>query len=62
MKTLFYIRNTKSDMNFDTMEMKFYTNNWEPVLEDDKDYLENLIEEEPERFEDCIIEEVEIQD
>ena len=56
MKTLHYILNTKTDESFDTMEMKFYPNNWEPEMEEDKDYLQSLIEEDPEKFENCVIE------
>lgn len=59
MKNLFYIRNTKTDENFDTIEMKFYGSNWEPVYEEDKEWLQSMINEDPERFEDCVIETVE---
>ena len=59
MKNLHYIRNTKTDESFDTMEMKFYPNNWEPELEEDKDYLQSLIDDEPEKFENCVIETIE---
>lgn len=62
MKTLFYIRNTKTDQNFDPIEMKFYGNNWEPQLEDDKQWLENIIEDDKEKFQDCIIEEVNLEE
>jgi len=62
MKTLFYIRNTKNDKNFDTQEMKFYDNNWEPTYEDDKQLLEQLIQNDPEKFENCVVEEIEIED
>lgn len=62
MKKLFYIRNTKTDQNFDTNEMKFYDSNWDPTLEKDKAYLENLIKEDQEKFENCIVEEVSIED
>ena len=59
MKKLHYIRNTKTDESFDTMEMKFYPNNWEPEMEEDKDYLQSLIDENPEKFKDCEIETIE---
>jgi len=59
MKNLHYILNTETDENFDTMEMKFYPNNWEPELEEDKDYLQSLIDDEPEKFENCVIETIE---
>ena len=62
MKTLFYIRNTKTDANFDTVEMKFYGANWEPQYEDDKNWLQSLIEKEPEKFENCIVETVTFED
>jgi hypothetical protein len=62
MKTLFYIINTKNDKNFDTQEMKFYDKNWEPTYEDDKQWLEQLIENDPEKFENCVVEEIEIED
>ena len=55
MKTSYYILNTKTDQSFDTMEMKFYSNNWNPEMEEDKEYLEGLINRDPERFENCII-------
>jgi len=51
-----YIRNTKTDEAFDTQEMKFYGSNWEPTMETDKDYLQSLIDNDPEKFENCIIE------
>lgn len=50
----FYILNTKTDANFDTNEMKFYPASWEPVLEE-KEYLENLIANDSEKFKDCIV-------
>jgi hypothetical protein len=53
---LFVIRNTKTDENFDTNEMKFYGSNWEPEYTDDRLYLEILLERDPEKFENCIIE------
>jgi len=56
MKDLHYIRNTKTDQSFDTMEMKFYPNNWEPEMEEDRAYLQRLIDDDPEKFKDCIIE------
>lgn len=62
MKNLFYIRNTKTDESFDTIEMKFYPNNWEPEMEEDKNYLQSLIDEDPEKFENCVVETVEIED
>lgn len=53
----FVIRNTKTDQTFDTNEMKFFGSNWEPEFTDDKVYLKSLIENDPLRFENCVIEE-----
>jgi len=55
MKTSYYILNTKTDQSFDTMEMRFYSNNWNPEMEENKEYLQRLIDDYPERFENCII-------
>ena len=62
MKNLFYIRNTKTDQNFDTIEMKFYGSNWEPIYEEDKEWLQAMIDEDSEKFENCVVETVEIED
>lgn len=51
----FYILNTKTDESFDTNEMKFYPSNWTPEIDCDKSYLERLIKNDPEKFENCII-------
>ena len=59
MKTLFYIQNTKTDQSYDTMEGKFYDNSWSPELEEDRGCLQHLIDQDPEKFENCVIEEVE---
>jgi len=59
MKKLHYIRNEETDDNFDPIEMKFYANNWEPEMEEDRDYLQSLMDDDPERFKDCIIETIE---
>ena len=59
MKKLHYIRNEETDDNFDPREMKFYPNNWEPEMEEDRDYLQSLMDDDPERFKDCIIETIE---
>lgn len=58
MKTMYYIRDTKTDQNFDPIENKFFGSNWEPQLEDDKAYLQHFIDNDKEKFSDCIIEEV----
>lgn len=50
----FYILNTKTDQNFDPIENKFYPNSWEPQL-DEKEHLEMLISNNPEKFENCVI-------
>ena len=59
MKNLHYIRNEETEENLDPIEMKFYPDNWEPEMEEDKDYLQSLIDENPEKFKDCIIETIE---
>ena len=56
MKNLHYIRNEETEENLDPIEMKFYPDNWEPEMEEDKDYLQSLIDENPEKFKDCEIE------
>ena len=53
-KATFYIWNTKTDENFDTNENRFYSNSWEPELEE-KSYLETLMVNNPEKFKDCKI-------
>lgn len=50
----FYIWNTKTDESFDTNEMRFYSASWEVELEE-KSYLETVIANHPEKFENCII-------
>lgn len=62
MKNLFYIRNTKTDQNYDTLEKKFYGSNWEPNYEEDKEWLQVLIDSSPEKFENCVIETIVIED
>jgi len=54
MNATFYIWNTKTDENFDTNEMRFYSNSWEVELEE-KSYLETLIKSNPSKFENCKI-------
>ena len=51
----FYILNTKTDQSFDTNEMRFYPSNWTPEFEEDRFYLERLMKNDPEKFENCII-------
>ena len=53
-KATFYIWNTKTDASFDTNEMRFYSANWEVEVEE-KSYLERVMANHPEKFEDCII-------
>jgi hypothetical protein len=50
----FYIWNTKTDESFDTNEMRFYSASWEVELEE-KGYLETVMANNPEKFENCII-------
>jgi hypothetical protein len=54
MKATFYIWNTKTDESFDTNEMKFYGANWDVELEE-KSYLETVMANHPEKFENCVI-------
>lgn len=55
MKTAtFYIWNTKTDESFDFNENRFYSSSWEPELEE-KSYLETLIKNDFEKFENCVI-------
>lgn len=56
MEKLHYILNTKTDESFSTAEMKFYSNAWEPEWEEDRDYLQSLIDDNPIKFKDCIVE------
>lgn len=56
MKNLYYILNVKTDESYDPIEGKFYGSNWEPELEEDRGYLQSLIDDDPEKFENCIIE------
>ena len=50
----FYIWNTKTDESFDTYEMRFYSASWGVELEE-KSYLKTLMASNPEKFENCII-------
>ena len=50
----FYIWNTKTDESFDTNENRFYSASWEVELEE-KSYLETVMDNSPEKFENCII-------
>jgi hypothetical protein len=53
-KATFYIWNTKTDESFDINEMRFYSASWEVELEEKK-YLEMVMANHPEKFENCII-------
>lgn len=57
-KTFFYIRNPKTDECFDTDEMIFRPDFCQPNLEEEKHGLQKLINEDPEKFKDCIIDTV----
>jgi hypothetical protein len=54
---IFVIRNTKTDQTFDTTEMKFFASNWEPEYTIDRTYLEMIMNNYSEQFENCVIEE-----
>ena len=43
-----------TDIHYDTNDQKFYEGNWERT-QDKKEYLEQLIQNDPEKFEDCTI-------
>ena len=58
MKKQYYIRNQKTDYFFDPLENKFYNPSWAIEYTDDKEWLQAFIDNEPERFDDCLIEEV----
>jgi len=46
----------KTDRHYDTNDERFYESNWERT-KDSKEYLEGLIKNYPDKFENCIIEE-----
>lgn len=50
----YYILNTVTGSTFDTNEMKFYSSSWEIELEE-KSYLEVVMKNNPELFENCKI-------
>ena len=53
---MYYIRNTKTDESYDPYEMKFFPNNWEPDWVDDRLELVKILDSNPEKFKDCVIE------
>lgn len=55
----YYIRNQKTDYSFDPIENKFYSPSWDIEYTDDKQWLQSFIDNDPERFIGCLIEEVE---
>jgi hypothetical protein len=42
--------------------MNFYDCNWSPTYEKDREWLEGLIDIDPEKFADCVIEVVDAND
>jgi len=60
MKAMHYILQVATDCSYHPIEDRFYKNNWQPELEDDKEYLQEIINSDPERFEGCIIKTIEI--
>ena len=50
------IVNPKTGSHYDTNDERFYDQSWDRTL-DSKPYLERLITNNPEKFEDCVIEE-----
>jgi hypothetical protein len=59
MANRYYIRNTQNDNTFDPVENRFYASNWEPHLEEDRGYLQGLIDADPETFQNCVVESTE---
>ena len=53
---MYYIRNTKTDQNYDISEGKFYDSSWSPEYETSKKHLKLLIKNNPDKFKDCVIE------
>jgi len=53
---MYYIRNTKTDQNYDIYEDKFFESDWSPEYSVDKKHLKLLIKTYPEKFKDCVIE------
>jgi hypothetical protein len=52
---MYYIVNEKTDETFDFFEDKFYSKNWAPELTVDEGSLKKMIQEQPLRFKDCIV-------
>ena len=48
------IVNPKTDIHYDSNDQRFYGGNWEQT-NDTKEYLEQLIQSNPEKFEGCKI-------
>lgn len=53
-KEIYTIVHTPSGYHYDTNEEKFYSDEWE-WTEDNKIYLEMLVNNNPEKFKDCVI-------
>lgn len=59
---MYYILNQKTDENFCTIDNRFYSCSWSPTLNEDKDYLQSLITSDTEKFRNCIVFEVELNE
>lgn len=58
-KEMYYIQNEETQKYYDTDDEKWYPDNWVPTL-DTKEYLEMLMDNNPEKFEGCTIEYIEV--
>jgi hypothetical protein len=61
-KEKYYIQNQITNESYDISEGKFYDSNWSPELTDDKDYLQLLCGSDPEKFEWCRIETIQLRE
>ena len=57
MKNTYYIRNVKTNKNYDTDFRHFYDDGFSIDFEKDKNILESLIKGDVEKFKNCIIKE-----
>jgi hypothetical protein len=51
---MYYILNTRTEQTFCPIENKFFDATWEP-MDEDRHVLEAIINDEPQRFENCKI-------
>jgi len=55
---LYYIKNIKTNKNYDTDWNHFFDENFDIDYTENKRELESLIKKNPERFKDCVIKEI----